>query len=320
MEQLIGHTPMIKLNYCYLGVEKYMYVKLEQYHVTGSIKDRVALYILKEAKRKNILKEGMPIVEATSGNTGISFAAIGSYYHHPVIIYMPDWVSKERVLLMKSYGAIVHLVSKEQGGFLSCITLADECARRNNGFRPNQFINEDNVKVHLEQTGGEILCQLPEKIGGFVSGIGTGGTLMGVGQCLKKEYSDSKIIALEPKSSPLLTEGVIGEHKIEGIGDDFIPSLVDQSFIDDVVVIDDRDAIAMAQKLAHTLGLGVGISSGANALATILIQEKYSDAAPFVTVFVDDNKKYLSTPLNTLEKSLLCDKIELLSFEVCKER
>lgn len=318
MEELIGGTPMIQIKYRYLEKIDSIYVKLEQYNITGSIKDRIACYIIKKAKEQGKLLDGETIVEATSGNTGIALAAMGAYYHHPVIIYMPNWVSQERISLIKSYGATVYLVSKEEGGFLACIAKAQEYIAKHGGFLPSQFSNVDNIEAQYRTTGDEIVKQVPEKIGGFVSGIGTGGTLMGVGKRLKDKYPNSLVIALEPKSSPLLTKGMIGDHQIEGIGDEFIPDLVDLSFIHDVIVIDDRDAIAMAQKIARTLGLGVGISSGANLLAAILYKEKIKDA--MVTIFVDDNKKYLSTNLNTLEKSVLCDKIELLDFKVCKER
>lgn len=293
----IGNTPMIKIDYEYKGKHSYLYTKLEYYNLTGSIKDRTALYIIKNALTKGILKENMPIAEATSGNTGIALAALGRYYNHPVYICMPDWASVERVNLMKSYGATVKLFSKEEGGFFRCIEEAQKIAQEKNGFLANQFANIDNFLAHYETTGKEIIEQSPEELYGFVSGVGTGGTLMGTGKRLKEKFNKLKIIAIEPDKMPMISQGKkISQHKIEGIGDDFVPDLVDINAIDDIILIDDDDAINMSRKLAKELGLGVGISSGANLIGSILLTEKISK--PVVTVFADDNKKYLSTDLS----------------------
>ena len=293
----IGNTPMIKIDYEYKGKHSYLYTKLEYYNLTGSIKDRTALYIIKNALTKGILKENMPIAEATSGNTGIALAAIGRYYNHPVYICMPDWASVERVNLMKSYGATVKLFSKEEGGFFRCIEEAQKIAQEKNGFLANQFANIDNFLAHYETTGKEIIEQSPEELYGFVSGVGTGGTLMGTGKRLKEKFNKLKIIAIEPDKMPMISQGKkISQHKIEGIGDDFVPDLVDINAIDDIILINDDDAINMSRKLAKELGLGVGISSGANLIGSILLTEKISK--PVVTVFADDNKKYLSTDLS----------------------
>jgi len=241
---LIGNTPMIKLNYEIEGKKRSIYIKLEYYNLTGSIKDRVADYIIKNAKSKGILKDNMPIIEATSGNTGISLAALGKYYKHPVYIYMPDWASVERVNLMKSYGAKVTLISREEGGFIRCVDEAKKKAEEINGFLTNQFANKDNYLAHYETTGNEILEQIPEKIGGFVSGVGTGGTLMGIGKKLKEKNNSMLITAIEPEKMPMLSGGkIIGNHKIEGIGDDFIPELVDKTAINKVILINDDDCI-----------------------------------------------------------------------------
>ena len=292
----IGNTPMIKIDYEYKGKHSYLYTKLEYYNLTGSIKDRTALYIIKNALTKGILKENMPIAEATSGNTGIALAALGRYYNHPVYICMPDWASVERVNLMKSYGATVKLFSKEEGGFFRCIE-AQKIAQEKNGFLANQFANIDNFLAHYETTGKEIIEQSPEELYGFVSGVGTGGTLMGTGKRLKEKFNKLKIIAIEPDKMPMISQGKkISQHKIEGIGDDFVPDLVDINAIDDIILINDDDAINMSRKLAKELGLGVGISSGANLIGSILLTEKISK--PVVTVFADDNKKYLSTDLS----------------------
>ena len=313
LENLIGKTPMIKIYYSYKGNKKCTYAKLEFYNFTGSIKDRIVYYILKNAKEKKELKEHQPIVEATSGNTGISLAAIGSLFQHPVHIFMPDWVSYERRKIMQLYGATIHLVSKDDGGFQKAIEKADLLAKEIDGYRPNQFCNNDNVLTHYETTGKEILNQIPN-IDAFVSGIGTGGTLMGIAKRLKENNSHTKIYALEPDTLPILSQGkATGSHKIEGIGDDFVPVLVDRSFIDDVLLISDDDAINMSRLLSKRLGLGVGISSGANFLASCLIPE-----ANIVTVFPDDHKKYLSTdlskPINP-NPNFISNQIELLSLE-----
>ena len=316
MIKLIGNTPMIKISYRYKGKEKRIFAKLEYFNFTGSIKDRVAFYMINNAKKRGILKERMPIVEATSGNTGISLSALGSYYNHPVHIFMPNWASKERIELMKAYGANVHLISKEDGGFIKCVEEAEKLSHKINGFYANQFSNKDNYLAHYETTGEEILNQILEKIGGFVSGIGTGGTLMGIGDKLKKKYPDMVLTAIEPDKMPLLSQRkVFEQHKIEGIGDDFIPDLVDKSKIDKIILINDDDAINMSRKLAKELGIGVGISSGANFIGSVLLADEIDDDV--VTIFADDNKKYLSTDLSKeidTNEEFISNKIELLNF------
>jgi cysteine synthase A len=257
----------------------------------------------------------MPIIEATSGNTGIAFSAIGSYYNHPVHIFMPDWVSKERINIMKMYGAHVYLVSKKDGGFIEAIRRADKLASEIGGFRPDQFNNIMNVDAHYSSTGLEIIESVDD-INGFVSGIGTGGTLMGIGKRIKEKYPNARIIALEPKQLPILSKGIsTGSHKIEGIGDDFIPNIVDKSIIDDIIEIDDEDAINMSRILSRKFGLGVGISSGANLLAAVMSGNNNDN---IVTVFADDQKKYLSTDLRkkiNKNKNLISNNIEILSIE-----
>lgn len=214
---IIGNTPMIKIDYEFEKNKRSIYVKLEYYNLTGSIKDRVAYYIINNAKKQNLLKDSMPIIEATSGNTGIALAALGAYYKHPVYIYMPEWASKERVNLMKLYGANVTLVSREDGGFIGCVEKAKNKAREINGFLANQFSNENNFLAHYETTAKEIIEQVPEKVDSFISGVGTGGTLMGIGKRLKEEFEDFKIVALEPDKMPIISTGKpLGNHKIEG--------------------------------------------------------------------------------------------------------
>ena len=314
----VGNTPMIKINYIYKGKANYIYAKLEYYNITGSIKDRVAYYIVNKAKERGELKENTAIVEATSGNTGIALAALGSYYKHPVVIFMPDWASKERIELMKSYGADVRLISKEEGGFVKAIKEAEKLARETNSFLSNQFSNTDNILAHYETTGEEIFKQVPEEIGGFVSGVGTGGTLMGISKRLKEEYNELITTAIEPDKMPLLSNGkVIGQHKIEGIGDDFIPKLVDKMKIDKIILVNDEDAINMARRISRELGIGVGISSGANFLGSVQLANNIDKKV--VTVFADDNKKYLSTELsNEIDSNpnYISNEIELISYEV----
>ena len=323
---VIGNTPMINITYRYKGRENNIYAKLEMFNVTGSIKDRVAYYIIKNAKEKRILKDNMPIIEATSGNTGISLSALGAYYKHPVYIFMPDWASKERIELMKLYGANITLISKEEGGFIKCVEEAKKLAKELNGFLANQFENEDNILAHYETTGKEILEQLDgRKIAGFVSGVGTGGTLIGIGKRLKETDNQIKIYALEPEKMPILSKGkILGQHKIEGIGDDFVPDIFKRNteiIEKDILLINDEDAMNMARKLAKELGLGVGISSGANLIGAVLAQEKLEENVEgnIVTVFADDNKKYLSTDLGKgiiKDESFISNQVELLDYEI----
>ncbi len=319
INNLIGDTPMIEIKMKYQEKEVNVFAKLEYYNYSGSIKDRLANYIIQEAYKDGSLEEGMPIIEATSGNTGISFAALGAYYKHPVHIFMPDWASKERINIMKLYGAHVHLVSKEDGGFREAIKRADDLSKKIKGFRPNQFDNIKNIEAHYFSTGKEIVEEI-SNIDAFVSGIGTGGTLMGIAKRVKEKNSNAKIIALEPKQLPIMSKGVCdGHHRIEGIGDDFIPSIVDKNLIDEVVTIDDEDAINMARILAKNFGLGVGISSGANLLAAAITGENNSNV---VTVFADDFKKYLTTDLTkeiNNDNNLISNNIEILSIKSYKK-
>ena len=316
LEKLIGNTPMIKIDYEYEGKTSSIYTKLEYYNYSGSIKDRIALYILEKSKENGELKDGQPIVEVTSGNTGISFSAIGALLGHEVHIFMPDWVSLERRNLIEMYGANVHLVSKEEGGFKKALELAEEFAIKHDAFRPLQFDNELNVEAQYKTTGQEIIDAVPD-VNAFVSGIGTGGTLMGIGKRLKDNNPDSKIIALEPSTLSILKMGMEeGSHLIEGIGDDFIPGIVDRGAIDDIVLIHDCDAINMSKRIAKEFGLGIGISSGANFLASVLSD---SDELTIATVFPDDNKKYITTKLSEeidTDSKLLSNNVKLIGFEV----
>jgi cysteine synthase A len=298
---LVGNTPMMELEYTLNGKPGKIFVKCEHYNLTGSIKDRMALYILYQAYKNNIINPDDTIIEATSGNTGIAFAAIGKALGHKVKIIMPDWLSKERIDIIKSLGAEVVLISKAEGGFLGSIKLSEELAARGGVFLPKQFENRYNAEAHEYTTGKEIWRQLASKgiiPGAFVAGVGTGGTVMGVGAYLRMLNPKIKIHPLEPAESPTLTTGYkIGSHRIQGISDEFIPAIVKLNELDEVIQANDGDAILMAQKLSKQLGLAVGISSGANVIGAIKIAEKMGSEATVVTLLCDSNKKYLSTDL-----------------------
>ena len=314
--RLIGNTPMIKINYEYEGKQGNIYTKLEYYNYSGSIKDRIAYYIIKKEKENGNLADGQTIVEVTSGNTGIAFSAIGALCGHEVHIFMPDWASLERRKIIEMYGAHVHLVSREEGGFKKALELAEEFANETGAYRPLQFDNELNPEAQYKTTGQEIIDAIPD-VNAFVSGIGTGGTLIGIGRRLKDNNPDSKLFALEPSTLSILKMGMEeGSHMIEGIGDDFIPGIVDQDLIDDIVLIHDCDAINMSKRIAKEFGLGIGISSGANFLASVI---KNNDELKIATVFPDDNKKYITTKLSEEideNPELISNKIKLIDFEV----
>jgi cysteine synthase A len=299
---LVGNTPMLKLRYTYKGLPGTIFVKCENFNLTGSVKDRMALYIMYQAYRTGAIQPGNVVVEATSGNTGIAFAAIAKALGHEVIIMMPDWLSKERVDIIKSLGAKVHLVSKAQGGFLGSIALAEQMAKTSaRFFLPKQFENEYNAGAHETTTGPEIWQQLTNlglRPDAFIAGVGTGGTIMGTGKYLKKMNPSIKIHPLEPAESPTLTTGhKVGSHRIQGISDEFIPAIVKLNELDEVLQASDGDAIIMAQKLSTELGLAVGISSGANVVGAIKLKEQLGIDAVVVTLLCDSNKKYLSTDL-----------------------
>jgi len=320
MSALIGNTPLIQIDFIYKNKPGSVYAKAEYYNITGSIKDRVAQYIIARAYETGVLRPGDTIVEATSGNTGISFSAVGSALGHPVKIFMPDWMTEERIHIMESFGAEVVLVSRDEGGFLGSIALAEKEGEKEGVFLPRQFSNPDNTKTHYLYTGLEISNQL-QSLGlfadCFVAGVGTGGTVMGIGQRLKEVNPRCHIHPLEPQNSPTLSTGYkVGQHKIYGISDEFIPDLVHLSELDTVVSVDDNDAIFMARLLSEKLGLGVGVSSGANLLGAITEWDK--NGGTVVTVFADDNKKYLSTDyakVDTLSPSETLKDIQLIGFK-----
>lgn len=323
---LIGNTPLLAIEFMFRGQTRTLYAKAENLNMTGSIKDRMAFFILQQGYARGLLRPGDLIAEATSGNTGIAFCAIGRALGHPAIIFMPDWMSAERINLIKSLGAEIVLVSKEEGGFLGSIGRSEDLAvSRGSVFLPRQFSNEDNIEAHYRTTGPEIWWQLrwhslvPDA---FIAGVGTGGTIMGVGRYLKEKQPSIKLHPLEPANSPTMTTGhKIGKHRIQGISDEFIPPIVKLDSLNGVIAVDDGDAIVMAQKLAAELGLGVGISSGANFLGALMVQNDLGKDAVVVTVFSDDNKKYLSTDLlrrEPVKEGFLAPDIKLLRVHAFK--
>ena len=302
IRRLVGNTPLLAIHYRWRGQPRTVYAKSEQLNLTGSIKDRMALHILDEAARDGRIEPGDTIVEATSGNTGISFAAIGRALGYPVRIFMPDWMSRERRDLIATFGARIDVVSREEGGFLGCIARAQALAAEDpRVFLPAQFSNEANPIAHQATTGPEILEQLSTigvALDAFVAGVGTGGTVMGVGRALRCHDSRIRVHPIEPAESPTLTTGFkCGRHRIQGISDEFVPPVVHLGELDNVLAVHDGDAILVAQMLASQLGLGVGISSGANLAGAIALQNRMGLDAAVATVFPDSNKKYLTTDL-----------------------
>lgn len=323
---MIGNTPLLAIRFRYRAGERVIYTKAEHMNLTGSIKDRMAFHILKQAYQEGRIQPGDTIAEATSGNTGISFAAIGRALSHQVVIFMPDWMSQERVSLIKSLGAKIIPVRRDQGGFLGSIRMTEELAEHKpHVFLPAQFANRANVEAHEKTTGPEIWWQLyfhsitPDA---FVAGVGTGGTIMGAGKFLRERNPAIRIHPLQPAESPTLSTGhKVGHHRIQGISDEFIPSILQLEKLDAVVSVHDGDAILMAQKLAAQLGLAVGISSGANFIGAVMTQNEMGSDAVVTTVFPDDNKKYLSTDLLREEKpqpDFLSPEIELLNYRAFK--
>jgi cysteine synthase len=326
IKSLVGNTPLIEIRFRYKGEERKIYAKSENLNMTGSIKDRMAYTILRKSYETGDLKPGAIIIEATSGNTGISFSAIGKALGHQVVIFMPNWLSAERINLIQSLGAKINLVTKEEGGFLGSIAMAEKlAAETGNSFLPRQFSNEYNILAHFETTGPELWNQLQFrniKPDAFVAGVGTGGTIMGTGRFLKTMNPNIRLHALEPANSPTLTTGhKVGKHRIQGISDEFIPDIVKLKELDEIVQVDDGDAIIMAQMLATKLGLAVGISSGANFIGALIAQNQIGSTANVATIFSDCNKKYLSTDLmrdEQMKNHFYSKDIELVSFRALK--
>jgi cysteine synthase A len=330
LRQLIGQTPLLEVLYRYRGRERRLFAKYESMNMTGSVKDRMACHILAEAYASDLLRPGHTLVEASSGNTGIAFAAIGAALGHPVRIYMPDWMSAERKQLIRSLGAEIVDVSASEGGFVGSVQMAERFAAANEDvFSPRQFENQANVRAHAATTGPEILLQL-EAFGcrpaAFVAGVGTGGTVMGVGRALRSAFPHVRVHPLEPANTPTLRTGRrVGKHRIQGSSDEFVPAVVDLEWLDPVVDVWDGDAILMAQALARRLGLAVGISSGANFVGAVKLGDELGDelrgAAAVVTVFCDSNKKYLSTDLcreEPVREDYVSPDVELVGFRAVR--
>ncbi len=326
LKHMIGNTPLLAIRFAFRGQERVIYAKAEHLNMTGSSKDRMAFHILKRAYQEGHIQPGDTIAEATSGSSGISFAAIGKALGHKVVIFMPDWMSEERVALIKSLGAKVVRVRRDQGGFLGSIRMTEDLAEHEpHVFLPAQFVNEANAEAHEKTTGPEIWWQLyfhSIRPDAFVAGVGTGGTIMGAGRFLRQRNPAIKLHPLQPAESPTLTIGhKVGHHRIQGLSDEFIPSLLKLEELDPVVSVHDGDAILMAQKLAAGLGLAVGISSGANFLGALMTQNEMGHDAVVTTVFPDDNKKYLTTDLlreEPVKPAYLAPEIELLGYEAFK--
>lgn len=323
--KVVGNTPMMAVHFTYKGHRRTIYAKLEAFNFTGSIKDRMALYVLQESYRNGSLKSGDIICEATSGNTGIAFSSIGRALGHHTRIFMPNWLSRERIDVIKAVGADIVLVSKEEGGFLGSIKMTQELAQsHDNVFLPCQFTNELNSEAHEKTTAIEVIEQLAS-IGkspdAFVAGVGTGGTVMGVLKAFRSMIPNAKVYPMEPAESPTLSTGYkVGSHRIQGISDEFIPEIVKLNELDEIISVSDGDAILMAQALTSILGISVGISSGANFLAAIKAQELLENPSAVVaTIFCDCNKKYLSTDLmkqEPIKDDYISQNVELHSMNI----
>ncbi len=300
MEELIGHTPVLKLNHI---MKKYdlkanLYAKMESFNATGSAKDRIAREMIDDAEQKGILKEGSVIIEPTSGNTGIGLAAVGVTRGYRVIIVMPSTFSVERQKLIKAYGAEV-VLSDGTKGMAGAIEKAEELKKElGNAFIPAQFDNPANWQAHYRTTGPELYADLDGKIDCFIAGVGTGGTITGTGKYLKEKNPAVKIIAVEPASSPLLSGGKAGPHKIQGIGANFIPSVLDQEIYDEVADISDEDALTFGAMFGKTEGVLCGISAGAALCAAIREAQKEENSGKNIVVLLTDGgDRYLSSEM-----------------------
>lgn len=297
--ELIGNTPLIKLHRFAkeYGVEANIFAKLEYFNPAGSIKDRVAFEMIDAAEKDGTLKSGSVIIEPTSGNTGIGLAAISAAKGYRAIIIMPETMSEERKKLMKAYGAEL-ILTEGSKGMAGCIEKAEELkASIPDSIIAGQFVNPSNPTAHIKTTGPEIWADLDGKVDAFVAGIGTGGTISGNGRFLKQKNPEIKIIGAEPASSPLITNGKAGAHKIQGIGANFIPENLDRSVVDEILTVSDENAYKYAQRVVKTEGIFVGISSGAALSAAVELakREEYKNKN-IVVIFPDGGDRYLSTP------------------------
>ena len=299
-DQLSGKTPLLELSHIEKAEElkAKVLVKLEYFNPAGSVKDRIAKAMIDDAEATGALKPGSVIIEPTSGNTGIGLASVAAARGYRIIIVMPDTMSVERRQLMKAYGAEL-VLSEGAKGMKGAIAKADELAKEiPNSFIPGQFVNPANPKAHFETTGPEIWEDTDGAVDVFVAGVGTGGTLTGVGQYLKSKKPGVKVVAVEPKDSPVLSEGHAGSHKIQGIGAGFVPDVLDTKIYDEIIPVTNEDAFATGKRIGHAEGVLVGISSGAAVWAAIELAKRPENAGKtIVTLLPDTGDRYLSTPL-----------------------
>lgn len=301
--ELIGNTPMIKLNRLTDEGMAEVLVKLESFNPGSSVKDRIALSMIEKAEELGLIKPGDTIIEPTSGNTGIGLAMVGAAKGYKVILVMPETMSIERRKLMKAYGAELVLTDGKKG-MRGAVEEADRLAKENGYFMPQQFKNIANPQIHMKTTAQEILKQTEGKIDMFIAGVGTGGTITGVGRILKREIPNIKIVAVEPKDSPVLSGGQPGPHKIQGIGAGFIPDILDKDVIDEVITVTAEQAFQTSRKLAKKEGILVGISSGAAIFVALSKAMDLGKGKRIVTVAPDTGERYLSTDL--FEEWLVC--------------
>ena len=299
-DQLIGKTPLLELTHIEkaLGLKAKVLAKLEYLNPAGSVKDRVAKAMIDDAEEKGLLKPGSVIIEPTSGNTGIGLAAVAAARGYRIIIVMPDTMSVERRQLMKAYGAEL-VLSEGAKGMKGAIAKADELAASIPGsFIPGQFVNPANPKAHFETTGPEIYADTDGEVDIFVAGVGTGGTITGVGEYLKSKKPEVKVVAVEPATSPVLSKGTAGAHKIQGIGAGFVPKVLDTGVYDEIIPVANEDAFAVGKQIGKAEGVLVGISSGAAAWAAIeLAKRPENEGETIVVLLPDTGDRYLSTPL-----------------------
>lgn len=296
--ETIGRTPLVKLNRLTEGLEATVLVKLESFNPANSVKDRIGLAIINAAEQSGELKPGGTIVEATSGNTGIALAMVGAARGYKVVLTMPETMSTERRVLLRAYGAEI-VLTPGAAGMQGAKDKADEIvAQRENAILARQFENPANPQIHRETTAEEIWEDTDGNVDNFVAGFGTGGTVTGVGQVLKDRKPEAQVYTVEPEASPLLTSGKAGPHKIQGIGANFIPEVLDRKVIDDVITISNDDAVAYSRKLATEEGILGGISTGANIKAALDLAAKPENAGKtIVTIVCDFGERYVSTVL-----------------------